>query len=245
MGLLDGQVALITGAGRGIGKAIAEAFAREGAKVAAAARSTDQLELLCTDIAKSGGTAIPVHLDLKSEESIKQAVAKTQSELGSIDVLVNNAAVMALSKIVETPTEVWDDVMATNIRGLFIMCREVLPEMIKRKSGRIINIGSTAGHRGYIEQGAYCTSKHALTGLSKVLAIETQEYGIGVHMISPGGVLTGLSKDLRSSRGESEDSPKWMTPEEIASAALYLCSQNGAAFTDELILRRFASEPWR
>ena len=135
--------------------------------------------------------------------------------------------------------------MATNVRGVFLTCREVLPEMIERRRGRIINVGSTAGRRGYEEQGAYCASKHALAGLSKVLAIEAQKHGVRVQMLSPGGVLTGLSSDLRASRGESEDSPEWMTTEEIARAAIYLCTQDGAAITDELILRRFASEPWR
>lgn len=245
MGLLDGQVAFITGAGRGIGRAIAGAFAREGAVIAAAARSEIEIKSLCDEIVKSGGRAIPIVMDLRSEESIKHAIAKARNEFGRIDVLVNNAAIITLNKIAETSTETWDDLMSTNVRGLFLTCREVVPEMIERKSGRIINVGSTAGRRGYVEQGAYCASKHALVGFSKVLAIETQPYGVRVHMLSPGGVLTGLSADLRSARGESEDSPEWMTAEEIANAALYLCSQTGAAFTDELILRRFASEPWR
>ncbi len=184
-------------------------------------------------------------MDLRSEESIKNAIAEGRSRLGQIDILVNNAAIIALHKITETSTETWDDVMSTNVRGVFLTCREVLPEMMERRSGRIINIGSTAGRRGYEEQGAYCASKHALAGLSKVLAIETQKYNIRVQMLSPGGVLTGLSSELRASRGEAEDSPEWMTVEEIAQAAVYLCSQKGAAITDELILRRFASEPWR
>lgn len=245
MGLLDGQVAFITGASRGIGRAIAETFAEEGASVAAAARSEAEIAALCGRIVSSGGKAIAIKLDLRSEESVKQAIARARSELGPIDILVNNAGVIALKKIVDTETEVWDDLMDTNARGAFLTCREVLPEMIERRKGRIINVGSTAGRRGYDEQGAYCASKHALAGLSKVLAIETQRYGIRVHMLSPGGVLTGLSSELRASRGEPEDSPDWMTPEEIARAALYLCTQDGAAMTDELILRRFASEPWR
>ncbi len=245
MGLLDGQVAFITGASRGIGRAIAEAFSREGAAVAAAARSEDQIAALCDGISSSGGKAIAVKLDLRSENSVRQAIAQAQSALGPIDILVNNAAVIALRKIADTPTEVWDDLMSTNVRGAFLTCREVMPGMMERRNGRIINIGSTAGRRGYDEQGAYCASKHALVGLSKVLAIETQKYGIRVHMLSPGGVLTGLSSDLRTSRGEPEDSPEWMTAEEIARAAAFLCTQDGAAMTDELVLRRFASEPWR
>ncbi|MCL5104297.1 MAG: SDR family oxidoreductase [Armatimonadetes bacterium] len=245
MGLLDGQVAFITGAGRGIGKAISEAFAREGAAVAAAARSEDEINALCKEITDTGGRATPIVMDLNSEESIKLAIAEARRKFGQIDLLVNNAAIIALAKVHETSTQTWDDVMNTNVRGVFLTCREVLPEMMERRSGRIINVGSTAGRRGYPEQGAYCASKHALVGLSKVLAIETQSHGIRVHMLSPGGVLTGLSADLRSSRGETEDSPEWMTTEEIANAALYLCTQTGAALTDDLILRRYASEPWR
>ena len=245
MGFLNGQVAFITGAGRGIGRAISLAFAAEGAVIAAAARNESEINTVCDEIKSRGGKALPVVMDLRSEESIKEAVREVNANLGQIDILVNNAAIIALKKIQEMPTDIWDDVMSTNIRGVFITCREVLSQMIERKSGRIINIGSTAGRRGYAQQGAYCASKHALAGLSKVLAIESQSYGIRVHMLSPGGVLTGLSSDLRASRGEPEDSAEWMTAEEIARAALYLCSQDGAAFTDELILRRYASEPWR
>lgn len=245
MGILDGKVAFITGAGRGIGKAIVEAFAAEGAIIAAAARTTKEIDEICEKISAGGGKALPITMDLKSEDSIKAAVKKAHSELGPIDVLVNNAAILTLDKLVNTSTQVWDDVMSTNVRGLFITCREVLPQMMERKSGRIINIGSMAGRRGYDEQGAYCTSKHALVGLSKVLAIETAKYGIRVNVISPGGVLTGLSSNLRADRGEPEDSPAWMTAEEVAQAAVYTCTQNGAAMTDELVLRRYASEPWR
>ncbi|MCE5324241.1 SDR family oxidoreductase [bacterium] len=245
MSILNGQTAFITGAGRGIGRAIVEAFAAEGAVIAAAARTEKEINTICKQINDNGGKALPIVMDLKSEKSIKSAIQKAHSELGHIDVLVNNAGVMALNKICDTSTQTWDDIMNTNVRGVFITCREVIPQMMERQSGRIINIGSMAGRRGYPEQGAYCTSKHALVGLSKVLAIETQKYGIRVHVISPGGVLTGMSTNLRADRGESEDSPNWMTAEEVARAAVYLCTQDGAAFTDELVLRRFASEPWR
>jgi 3-oxoacyl-[acyl-carrier protein] reductase len=245
MSILNGQTAFITGAGRGIGKAIAEAFAAEGAAIAAAARTQTQLDMLCEQISAVGGKALPVVMDIESEESIKNAISKTRNELGPIDILVNNAAIMALGSICDMSTQTWDDIMNTNVRGVFLTCREVVPQMMERRSGRIINIGSMAGRRGYPEQSAYCASKHALAGFSKVLAIETQKYGIRVHVISPGGVLTGLSTNLRADRGEPEDSPDWMTAEEVAKAAVYLCTQDAAAFTDELVLRRYASEPWR
>lgn len=245
MGLLDGKVALVTGAGRGIGKAIVEAFAREGAAVAACARTEQEIGRLCSEVSSAGGSAVPVVMDVRSEVSVKDGVARVRGKLGPIDILVNNAGVLALHRISETPTEVWDELMAVNVKGVFLLCREVVPEMMERRSGRVINIGSAAGRRGYTEQGAYCASKHALAGLTKVLAIETQGSGVRVHLLSPGGVLTDLSSGLRASRGESEDSPEWMTCEEVADAALYLCTQSGAAMTDELALRRYAAEPWR
>lgn len=243
--MLKDQAAFITGAGRGIGRAIALAFAAEGAAVAAAARSEDEIAQLCDQITASGGRAVPAPMDIRSEESIRSALNAARTEIGPIDVLVNNAGVIALEELRTTSTATWDDLMSTNVRGVFITCREALPDMIERRRGRIINIGSSAGRRGYPKQGAYCASKHALIGLSRVLSIETQRYGIRVHVLSPGGVLTGLSSELRADRGEPEDSPEWMTPEEVARAAVYLCSQDGAALTDELILRRYASEPWR
>jgi len=245
MGLLDGRKALVTGGTRGIGRAICELFSAEGAHVAVAGRSEVLLGEVCDTITAAGGTALPVQMDVKDESSIKNAVSTVTSEFVHIDILVNNAGIIALERLNSTTTQTWDEVMGTNVRGVFLTCREVLPEMMQRRSGRIINVGSTAGRRGYVEQGAYCASKHALAGLTKVLAIETQDFGIRVNLLSPGGVLTDLSSSLRASRGEPEDSPEWMTAEEVAKGALYLCSQDGAAMSDELILRRYASEPWR
>jgi 3-oxoacyl-[acyl-carrier protein] reductase len=245
MGKLDGQVVLVTGAGKGIGKAIVELFAAEGALIGACGRNMASLDAVCSDVVSAGGKAVPIKLELQSAESIEAAAAECVAELGPIDILINNAGIIALDKLNDTSAEVWDEIMSTNVRGPFLMCKAVVPSMMERHTGRIINVGSMAGRRGYPEQGAYCASKHALVGYSKVLALETQKFGIRVHMLSPGGVLTELSRDLREFRGETEDSPEWMTAQECAEAAMYLCTQTGAAFTDELVLRRFASEPWR
>jgi NAD(P)-dependent dehydrogenase (short-subunit alcohol dehydrogenase family) len=244
MGQLQGEVAVITGGGRGIGRAIAFALADEGAKIAVAARSATEIEAVAGRINAGGGLAVAIRADLTVEEDVKRIIHEAEATLGQIDILINNAAVLKLAPVSESTTEMWDELMSVNIRSVFIACREVLPGMMERRSGRIINVGSTAGRRGYVEQGAYCASKHALIGLTKVLALETRPYGIRVQALSPGGVLTGLSQELRESRGNERDD-EWMTPEEIARAAVYLCTQDGAAITDELILRRYESEPWR
>jgi 3-oxoacyl-[acyl-carrier protein] reductase len=241
---LSGKVALITGAGRGIGLAIAEKFAAEGAKVALVARHSDQLNSAMKKISNAGGKSCAIPADITDESQVIRMIQNTESELGQIDILVNNAGTMTLRPIVDTSVEEWNKIMDTNLLGVFLCSKYVLPSMMERKTGRIINIGSMAGRRGYPAQGAYCCSKHGLYGFSKVLAIECQQYGIKVNMVSPGGVLTELSKSLLKSRGESQSS-EWMTADEVANGVLYIATQEGAAMTDELVLRRGMSEPWR
>lgn len=238
------KVAIITGSGRGIGRAIALLFAREGIKVVVTARTVDEIEEVAKEITGFGGSAVAIRADLNNTDDIKRLIKETESTFGPIDILINNAGVLRLATITETPVEMWDEVLSVNLRAVFLTCKEVLPGMIERRSGRIINVGSMAGRRGYVEQGAYCASKHGLIGLSKVMAFETQKYGIRVHVLAPGGVLTELSRELRKSRGKVDDTA-WMSPEEVAQAALYLCSQNGPGITDELVLRRYESDPWR
>lgn len=238
------KVTIITGGGRGIGRAMALLFAREGAKVAVTARTVDEIEEVASKITVFGGSAVAIQADLNSADDIKRLIKETESALGPVDILINNAGALRLAPIIKTPVEMWDEIMSINLRAVFLTCKEALPGMIARRSGRIINVGSMAGRRGYVEQGAYCASKHGLIGLSKVMALETQKYGIRVHVLAPGGVLTELSRELRESRGNDDDTD-WMSTEEVAQAALYLCSQNGPATTDELVLRRYESDPWR
>jgi 3-oxoacyl-[acyl-carrier protein] reductase len=241
---LRDKAAIITGGGRGVGRATALALAREGARIAVAARTASEIEAVAREVSAAGGTAVAIRSDLAVEDDIKRLVQEAEAALGPTDILVNNAGILKLAPIAQTSAELWDEMLSVNLRAVFLACREVLPGMKERRSGRIVNVGSMAGRRGYVEQGAYCAAKHGLIGLSKVLALETQAYGIRVHVIAPGGVLTGLSKELRDSRGGVNES-EWMTPEEVARAILYLCTQHGAALTDELVLRRYESEPWR
>jgi len=241
---LRDKVVVVTGASRGIGRAVTWRFARASATLGLVARNEELLRHLAEEIRAAGGRALPLPTDIGNEEEVERMVATVENKLGPIDILINNAAIFLLRSIVETTVEQWDEVMRTNLRGTFLCCRAVLPSMIRRKAGRIINISSTAGHRGYPEQAAYCASKHALNGFSKVLALEAQPHNIRVHVVSPGGVLTDLSAELRQSRG-SQDESEWITPEEVAEAVFYVATQEGAAVTDELPLRRFVSEPWR
>ncbi|HUV04438.1 MAG TPA: SDR family oxidoreductase [Armatimonadota bacterium] len=241
---LQGKVAIITGAGRGIGRATAIHFAANGAMVALAARNEEQINQVAEEIAEMDGVALAVPTDVTVEAQVQNLVGTTESRLGPVDILVNDAGVMILRPIAETSLDEWNRMINTNLLGAFLCSRAVLPSMMKRRTGRIINIGSLAGRRGYPDQGAYCASKHGVYGLSKVLAIEGQPYGIRVNVVSPGGVLTELSEELLSTRSPSE-AAEWMTPEEVAAAVYYIATQDGPATTDELVLRRFASEPWR
>ena len=238
------KVIVITGAGRGIGRAAALKFAANGAKIALVARTDEQLIEAEKEIKMSGGIAVSIPTDITNEFEVENGFSKIKSVLGPVDILINNAGAMILKSIAETTVEEWNSVMNTNVLGAFMCSRAVFPSMIERQLGRIINVGSMAGRRGYPEQGAYCASKHALYGLSKVMALEGQPYGIRVQVVSPGGVLTGFSEELLASRGASE-AAKWMSAEEVADAIYYAASQDGPAFTDELVLRRFESEPWR
>lgn len=239
-----GMVAVVTGSGRGIGRSVALRFASEGAKVVLAARSTDEIVGVAEEIALNGGSALAVPTDVSSEADVNRLIEATDTEFGPVDILVNNAGTMILRPLAETSVEEWQAVMNVNLLGAFLCARAVLPSMMARRSGRIVNIGSMAGRRGYTEQGAYSASKHGLYGLSKVLAIESQPYGIRVHMVSPGGAHTELSRELLATRSASEVS-EWMSPEEVADAVLFVALQDGPAMTDELVLRRYASEPWR
>ena len=244
MSIFENKVALVTGANRGIGREISLALAEKGVKIAACGRNRELLEKVCGEIREMGGEACAFELDLTQEESVKNCVKCAFDTFGRIDFLINNAGRMELYPVHKTPTEIFDDIIGVNLRGVFLMVKEVLPFMLEKNKGKIINIGSTAGRRGYPEQSAYCASKHALVGFTKSLSLELRKTGVSVSIVAPGGVLTDMSKKLMASRGDfNEDA--WITPKQIAEGVMYILSQEGAVFTDELVLRRYESEPWR
>lgn len=237
--MLQGKVAVVTGAGRGIGRAIVEAFARAGARVAAAARSADELAETVASAASLGAEALGVECDVADPAAVERLARTATHAFGPADVLVNNAGYAHFVPFTALGLGEWQRTLDVNLTGPFLVTQAFLPGMIARRSGRIINVSSVAGLKGIEHQSAYCASKHGLNGLTKVLAMELREHNIAVHAICPGGVNTRLAHDAMPHRDKSN----WMTPEDIAATALYLCSLSPQTAIDFITPRRFDSVP--
>ncbi len=234
------KVAIVTGASRGIGRAISIALAKEAATVVLAARAIGKLQETAEQVTEVGGKAEIVTTDLAEEESIKNLIKVTSKKFGRLDILVNNAGITHSAKLQETRTEDWDRCFQINTRAPFILCREALPLLKESEAGYIVNIASVVGVKGYPLQSAYTASKHALRGMTISLAEELKGSNIRVHLLCPGGVDTELLQKVRPDI-KKED---LMQPEEIAELVLYLVTHKGNAVIDELHIRRAASSPW-
>lgn len=237
---LSGKIAIVTGASRGIGRAISIALAKEGATVVLAARAIGKLHQTAENVRKAGGKAEVVPTELTQEESIKNLIRVTAGKFGRLDILVNNAGVTHSAKLEETATEDWERCFQVNTRAPFIICREALPLLKKAKAGYIINIASVVGVKGYPLQSAYTASKHALRGMTISLAEELKGTNIRVHLLCPGGVDTELVRRVRPDIKKSE----LIQPAEIAELVVYLVTHKGNAVIDELHIRRATSSPW-
>ncbi len=202
---LTGKTALVTGASSGLGRHFAQVLAAHGARVAVAARRTDRLESLCREIEERGGRAMPVHLDVGEAESVEQAVAATETELGAISILVNNAGVAPSSPALETPVEQWDQVLDTNLRGAWLVAQATAQHMARLgHGGSIVNIASILGLAGASQVAAYCAAKAGLINLTRALAGELARHDIRVNALCPGYVVTDLNREfLESKAGES------------------------------------------
>lgn len=239
-GCLDGNVAIVTGGSRGIGRAIALALAGEGAAVVLAARSAEKLAEAAELVRKAGGRAQPVVTELSDEASIRNLVRVTQETFGRLDILINNAGITHSAPLEETRTEDLDRCWTINARAPFILCREALPLLRQAEAGFIVNISSVVGVKGYPLQSAYTASKHALRGMTISLAEELRDTKIRVHVICPGGVNTEMVQSVRPDI-KTED---LIDPDEIAELVLYLVTRRGNAVIDELHIRRATASPW-
>ena len=239
-GQLAGKVAIVTGASRGIGRAISVALAREGATLVLSARSIPDLQETARQVIAAGGVAEIVVTELTEERSIRNLIDATRDKCGRLDILVNNAGVTHSAKLEETATQDWQRCMEVNARAPFILCREALPLLRESPAGFIINIASVVGVKGYPLQSAYTSSKHALRGMTISLAEELRGSNVRVHLLCPGGVDTELVTNVRPDI-KKED---LIGPGEIAELVLYLVTHKGNAVMDELHIRRATAAPW-
>jgi 3-oxoacyl-[acyl-carrier protein] reductase len=238
---LEGKVALVTGAGSGIGRASAERFAAEGAQVVAVdVKGADET---AAAIEAAGGEALALATDVADEAAVAAMAAAALERFGRVDVLMNNAGILdEFEPAAETSTETWDRVLGVNVFGQFFTSRALLPQMVERGDGAIINVASTAGLNGGNGGAAYTTSKHAVIGFTRQLCFDYARKGIRCNVICPGAVETGMTKEIFASPDaavmeavESAPIGRWAQPEELAAAALFLASDeasfvNGAVY---------------
>ena len=246
---MDGMVAIVTGASRGLGRAIANAFAAEGAKVVVSARRKSPTGLSGTavetaeQIRSQGWEAMALTCDVTEEEQVRAMVGRTVDRYGRIDVLVNNAGVMVLGEtLLDISPEQWDQSVAANLRGPYLCCRAVLPTMIEQKRGSIIHIGSRMGSDH--EQGGgtlYSATKAAVHMFSLCLADEVREHNIAVNILSPGSLRTEGSAAIPWTQRDWEQR---VEPEAVGPSAVYLALQDGSTFTGQLVHRVEFGETW-
>ena len=235
MGQLDGRVAIVTGAARGIGRGIALAFANEGAAVTIADRDEAGAKAVVAELPGGGARAIAVRVDVTKPDQIERMVARTKEELGGLDILVNNAGIDTVSKLVDMPLEQWQEMMDVNLTSVFLCTKACLPTMIEQRWGRIISIGSQLGLKGAETMVHYCAAKAGVHGFTRALALEVAPYNVTVNAIAPGAVETAL---LRSIPQDWLDKKKAEVPlgrfgqvEEITPTAVLLASDGGSYYT--------------
>jgi NAD(P)-dependent dehydrogenase (short-subunit alcohol dehydrogenase family) len=247
---LQGKVAFITGASGGIGGAIARLFASEGSNIGLAARSVDKLETLAGEIEAIGRRALVCPCDVMRDQDIVEAIRKTVRELGPIDILVNNAGTVSFEAVHKLPNEVWDRTMQINAKAPFVAIREVLPSMIERRQGKIINVASVSGKIGLAYRSAYAASKHAVVGLNRALSAEVARFGITANCICPTFVSTAMFEESihkwadETAKTFDEQAmelrakvpmQRFIDPEECAPLALLLACEDSGAITGQAI----------
>ncbi len=252
---LDGQVAVVTGAGSGLGRAIALRLSREGATIAAADLNAEAAEKVAGEIRGQGRSAIPIQMDVSVEKDVERTIKQVLENFGKVDILVNSAGAGSVGLIINHSEEEWEKPMRVNLKGTFLCSRTVAKEMVPRKRGRIINISSISGKSGEELIGAYCASKFGVIGLTQVMAKELGRYQITVNAVCPGYIWTPMWENLGqwlkeniptlaqlSPREVFERRVKSVTPlrrpqepEDIANLAAFLASEEARNITGQAI----------
>lgn len=247
---LEGKIVLVTGGGGGIGRSIAGAFAAHGSHVALTGRTQATLEAAAEEIHRLGGKALPLTCDVTRKEEVEALKGKVASRLGAVQILVNNAGAAPAVSFLEMPDHLWEEVLGVNLTGTYYCCKVFLPEMIASRWGRIINIASIVAKVAFSHTSAYTTSKHAVLGLTRALALEMARSGVTVNAICPGYVETDLTLNNaklmaeKTGKGveealqlmkDSSPQQRLIAPEEVAELALMLASKSADGITGQAI----------
>lgn len=245
---LKGQVALVTGASSGLGRATALALAQSGTEVVLLARSADDLQQVVTEIAQNGRRAIPLPGDVAHDDYIVNAVERAITTFGHIDILVNAAGIDIPGAVVQLSTSDWDYVLDVNLRAPFLLAKAVFSHMSKARRGTIVNISSVAGKRGWANASAYCASKFGLTGLTQALAAEGKAYGIRACIVYPGGMNTNWG---RWSPTERQAQPhrvrppsKALPPSNVAALIVWIAAAPPELVLNEAIVSPLEESGW-
>lgn len=227
---IENKVAVVTGSGRGIGRGIAIELGRLGAQVVLAARSRNELEETARMIGKSASV---VPTDVRRKDDLERLFEQTTTALGPVDVLVNAAGLGIFGPVIDFKDEAFEILIETNLRGIFFASRFVLPSMIERKQGHIINIASIAGKVGSANRAVYCASKFGVVGFTESLAEEVRQHGVRVSVICPGSTDTRFSPSETSGKSRQ----RMLRPEDIAHAVRMIVTQEPNSFVSEIIMR--------
>jgi len=227
---LKGKNAIITGAGKGIGKAMAIALAQEGVNIGLMARTAADLQVLAQELKQYGVKTAIATVDVSDIENVNAAVSQVKSELGVIDILINNAGTASFGPFLELEPSRWEEIVKVNLFGAYYTTRAVLPEMIERKTGDIINISSTAGKNGAAVTSAYSASKFGLIGMSESLMQEVRKHNIRVSTLLPSTIATDMAKDLKLTDGNPD---RVMQPEDFAELVVANLKLNRRVFVKE------------